>query len=62
MFEKIVFNLLSNAFKAISENGKIAVVCNYHKFEFYFLLTPFKLIPFEELFEIVGLELKKKFR
>lgn len=31
MFDKILFNLLSNAFKATSENGKIRVRVSYHK-------------------------------
>ena len=31
MFEKIIFNLMSNAFKATPENGKIEIICNYHK-------------------------------
>ena len=30
MFDKILFNLLSNAFKATSENGKIRVKASYH--------------------------------
>ena len=31
MFDKILFNLLSNAFKATSENGKIRVKVSHHK-------------------------------
>ena len=31
MFDKILFNLLSNAFKATSENGKISVKVSHHK-------------------------------
>ena len=30
MFDKILFNLLSNAFKATSENGKIRVKVSHH--------------------------------
>ena len=65
MFEKIVFNLLSNAFKATAENGKIEIVCNYHNSGVLFpSINPVHTYPaFEIIIRDSGFGIKKrKFR
>lgn len=62
MFEKIVFNLLSNAFKATTENGKIAIICNYHNSGV--LLPSINTVQTHPAFEIIirdsGFGIKKE--
>lgn len=62
MFEKIVFNLLSNAFKATAENGKIEIVCNYHNSGVLFpSMNPVRTYPaFEIIIRDSGFGIKKE--
>jgi DNA-binding response OmpR family regulator len=62
MFEKIVFNLLSNAFKATSENGKIGIVCNYYNSGVLFpYINPVRTYPaFEIIIRDSGFGIKKE--
>ena len=62
MFEKIVFNLLSNAFKATHENGNIGIVCNYHNSGVLFpSINPVRTYPaFEIIIRDSGFGIKKE--
>ena len=62
MFEKIMYNLMSNAFKATPEDGKIDIICNYHKTGILFpLINPVKTYPaFEIIVRDSGFGIKKE--